>query len=235
MLNRLLISLLFLMACSACAQSKAPTTTANNAPVTAENTPASANGAFRVGVDYEILPTPQPTYGSGKIEVAEVFSYRCSHCAQFQPFVNNWKETMSVDVRWEYVPAAFGKSWDDFARAYFAAEILGAQKKTHDAVFKALFIDQVKAGTLEEIADMYASFGVDRAKFLATMRSFGVTAKLNRARQFMLRTGVNATPTIIVNGKYRVNVTSDRGFDGMLATVTYLVGREQALAASAKK
>lgn len=224
MLSRLVTFVLLVFSLVAYAQ---PQTTTASTP---------ANGGFRVGIDYEILPTPQPTYGVGKIEVAEVFSYRCIHCAQFQPSVNNWKKTMSSDVRWEYVPGVFGSAWDDFARAYFAAEILGVQKKTHDAVFKAIFVDRlVKTGTPDEIADMYASFGVDRAKFLATMQSFGVTAKLNRAKQFALRTGVSATPTIIVNGKYRVMVTQDRGFDGMLATVTYLVGRERALAVPATK
>jgi thiol:disulfide interchange protein DsbA len=64
------------------------------------------------------------------------------------------------------------------------------------------------------------------------MKSFGVTAKLNRGKQFALRTGVNSTPTIIVNGKYRVNVTQDRGFDGMLSAVDHLVARERAAMAA---
>lgn len=233
MYRRLLAPLLFLISLSACAQ---PTATSAATSPQAGPVPASAP-APRQGVDYEVLPTPQPTYGQGKIEVAEVFSYRCIHCAQFQPYVNTWKKTLPADVRWEYVPGVFGGSWDDFARAYFAAEILGVHAKTHDAVFKGVFVDKmVTTGTPDEIADMYSKFGVDRAKFLATAQSFGVTAKLNRAKQFALRTGVNATPTVIVNGKYRVNVTNDRGFDGMLATVNYLVARERAaLAATAKK
>ena len=63
---------------------------------------------------------------------------------------------------------------------------------------------------------------------MAAMQSFGVTAKLNRARQFALRTGVTATPTIIVNGKYRVNITTDRSWKGMLQTVNFLVAKERA-------
>lgn len=233
MFRHLLAPMLFLASLSACAQPAAPPTAAKPAA-----RPAAAQApalAPRLGTDYVVMPIAQPTYGQGKIEVAEVFSYRCIHCAEFQPSVNAWKKTMPADVRWEYVPGVFGGSWDDFARAYFAAEILGVQKKTHDAVFKGVFVDQlVKTGTPDEIADMYAKFGVDRAKFLSTMQSFGVTAKLNRARQFALRTGVSATPTIIVNGKYRVNVTTDRGFGGMFSTVNYLIARERAEAPKAK-
>lgn len=227
MFRRLLAPSLFLFSLVACAQGTAPTPTAKPAAK-----PAAAPAAVpRAGVDYEVLTVPQPTYGQGKIEVAEVFSYQCIHCAEFQPSVNAWKKSLPTDVRWEYVPAVFGGTWDNFARAFLAAQILGVQPRTHDLVFKGVFVDKlIKGGSLEEIADMYAKFGVDRAKFLATMKSFGVTAKLNRAKQFALRTGITATPTIIVNGKYRVNVTTDRGFPGMLSAVNYLIVQERAVA-----
>jgi thiol:disulfide interchange protein DsbA len=183
----------------------------------------------RLGQDYEILETPQPTWGSGKIEVAEVFGYSCIHCAHLQPELNTWHKTMAKDIRFEYVPAAFGGIWDTMGRAYFAAELMGVREKTHDAIFKAIHVDHVlKTGSDEEVADLYGSLGVDRDKFLAAMRSFGVTAKLAKARQFALRGGVTGTPTIIINGKYRVSVTRDRGFPGLLHTIDYLVALERA-------
>lgn len=200
------------------------------APAAPTAGPDEAN-APRLDTDYALLSPPQPTYGNapGKIEVAEVFSYACVHCAQFQPSVDAWHKTMPADVHWEYVPGVFGGVWDNFARAYFAADIMGVQARTHDDIFKAVHVDHViKTGSLEDIADLYAKFGVDRTKFLDTENSFGVTAKLNRAKQFALRTGVTATPTIILNGKYRVMVTQDRGFDGMLKTVDYLIAHERA-------
>lgn len=231
----------------------APAATATPAPAT--NAAAPAEGATppataqaatpptqdpnapepRVGTDYEAIAVPQPTWGAsdGKIELAEVFSYQCVHCAEFQPLVTQYTSKLPADVRWEYVPAVFGGTWDEFARAYFAADVMGVQKRTHDAVFNGVFIEQkIKTGKPEEIADLYASLGVDRAKFLATMSSFGVTAKLNRAKQFGLRTGVTGTPTLIINGKWRVNVTPDRGFKGMLETANYLIEKERAASAN---
>ena len=227
MLRRLLAPVLFLVSIAACAQPA----------------PQGIKPGFvpKVGLDYELLETPQPHWGPGKLEVAEVFSYRCIHCAEFQPKVNAWKKTMASDVRWEYVPAVFGGNWDDFARAYFAAQLLGVQPRTHDLVFKGVFVDKyIQTGAPEEIAAMYGRWGVDQAKFLDTMKSFGVTAKISRAKQFAMRTGVEGTPTIIINGKYRVNVTPEHGFDGMLATTTWLLAQERAAmspaaAAPAKK
>jgi len=46
--------------------------------------------------------------------------------------------------------------------------------------------------------------------------------------QFALRGGVNATPMIIVNGKYRAMATGDRGMQGLLDTVDWLVAHERA-------
>ena len=183
----------------------------------------------RLGTDYEVLPTPQPTYGQGKIEVAEVFSYSCIHCAELQPAVNTWKKTLPADVRYEYVPAPFGGVWDNASRAFLAAQAMGIQPRTHDAVFKAVFIEhKINTGSLEDFADIYAGLGIDRSKFLATMNSFAVTSRMAKAKQFALRTGVNSTPTIVVNGKYRAMSTRDRGHAGLLATINFLVAKERA-------
>jgi thiol:disulfide interchange protein DsbA len=184
----------------------------------------------RAGIDYEILPTPQPTFDQGKIEVAEVFSYACIHCSEFQPLVDNWLKTLPKGVRYEYVPALFQPVWENFARGYFAAKILGVQSKTHDAMFKAVHVDHVfKTGSVEEIAGWYAGHGVNRDKFLATMNGAAVNALVERAKQFALRTGIQFTPTIIVAGKYRVNAGS-RGFPGMLAAADFLIAQELAAA-----
>ncbi|MBW8367896.1 MAG: thiol:disulfide interchange protein DsbA/DsbL [Arenimonas sp.] len=197
-------------------------------PVPAPAMPDPAN-APRAGIDYTVLPEPQPTFGTGGIEVAEVFSYTCIHCANLQPTINAWKPTLPADVSFRYVPGAFGGPGDNFARGFFAAEILGLLDKTHDGVFKAFFVDRkFQTASVDEIADHYASQGADREAFLSTMNSFAVTAKLNRARQFALRTKVEATPTMIINGKYSAVTTNDRGPEGLLATIEYLVAVERA-------
>lgn len=178
------------------------------------------------GKDYVVLSAPQPTWGTGGIEVAEVFSYSCVHCAEFQPLVNAWKKKLPADVRFTYVPAVFGGVWDNTARAYFAAEALGVQAKTHDAIFKAFFIDRkIKTGSVEELAGIYAGLGVNRKKMLDTMNGFTVSSKLNRARQFAVRAGVNSTPSLIVNGKYRVTAKS---LESSLQVADFLVQKERA-------
>ncbi|WP_240183477.1 thiol:disulfide interchange protein DsbA/DsbL [Arenimonas caeni] len=216
----------------AAAPAEAPAAATAEAPApapVAELPPMDPAKAPRRGVDYEHLPEPQPTMGQGGIEVAEVFSYMCIHCANLQPMLNTWKAGLPSDVRVVYVPGVFGGVSDDFARGFYAAEAVGLLDKTHDDLFKAVLIERkFQTGSAEEIAGWYATHGADRSAFLSTMQSFAVTTKINRARQFALRAGVDSTPTIIVAGKYKVNVTGDRGMEGLLDTVDWIVAHERA-------
>jgi len=190
--------------------------------------------APRPGTDYQIISPAQPPFGApGKIEVAEIFSYHCIHCADFHPVFARWKAQQRPDVRVTYVHAAWGGAIDNLARGFYAAETLGATDRTHDGMFKAFHVERkIKTGSLEEVADAYAGLGLNRQQVLDTMNSFGVTSRVNRTKQFTQRTGAAGTPTIIVNGKYRVMLTREGGFEGMVRTLDHVVAMERAAASA---
>ena len=206
----------------------AATEAAPTAPVVAS---APTGPAPREGIDYTLVDPPAPFSPSpGKIEVAEVFAYYCIHCATLQARVTPWKAALPADVEFRYVPMAHGSS-EPFARAFYAAEAMGEFDRTHDAMFKAIAQERrFKSGSAEDIADLYAEVGVDREALLSTMRSFAVNAQVARNQKAVSRWAIEGTPTFIVNGRYRVVVTGDRGHDGMISTVEHLVARERATA-----
>ena len=184
------------------------------------------------GTDYVAIEGGQPIQpATGKIEVAEVFNYVCPACARFQPLVGSWKAGLPSDVNFVYVPAMFGGFWDDYARAYYAAEALGVQEKTHDALYSAIHIEHTLNGELgnhdspQDIANFYGKHGVDAKTFLDTMGSFSVAAKANRAKQFIQRSKIGGTPSLIVNGKYLVK---GKNYDDMLRIADHLIARERA-------
>ena len=194
--------------------------------------PAAPQGPPPVaGVDYVPIANGQPLQpGSGRIEVAEVFGYTCPHCATFEPELSAWKKRQPADVSVVQVPAPFGGYWDPYARAFYAAEALGVLEQSHQAMFNAIHLQRsmpVGANTgAAELAPFYAQYGVDAKRFADAYNSFGVDAKINRARQFAVKSGVESTPSIVVNGKYRVTVDQD-GFGKMLQTVDWLVAQER--------
>ena len=58
------------------------------------------------------------------------------------------------------------------------------------------------------------------------MNSFATNARIGRGMQFAQRSGVEGTPTIIVNGKYRV--TGGQTYADVLRIVDHLVAQERA-------
>jgi thiol:disulfide interchange protein DsbA len=183
------------------------------------------------GTDYVVIENGQPFQpATGKIEVAEVFGYVCPACAAFQPLIGPWKAGLPSDVSFVYVPAMFGNTWDDYGRAFYAAQSMGLQDKTHEALYAAIHAQQTLKGergrdSVEDIAKFYSTFGADPKQFAATMSSFAVNAKTNAAKQFAQRSGVTGTPSVIVNGKYLVK---GKSFPDMLRIADHLVARERA-------
>ncbi|HEU0306317.1 MAG TPA: thiol:disulfide interchange protein DsbA/DsbL [Lysobacter sp.] len=181
------------------------------------------------GIDYVEIPGGQPFEPtSGRIEVAEVFSYTCPHCAQFEPLVAGWRARQPADVKFTPVAGFFGGNPEPFAKAFYAADSLGLRAKTHEAMFRALHIERtldMQRATPETIGAFYGKFGADPAQFASTMSSFAVDAKVKRANQFIMRSGVESSPTVVVDGKYRV---TGKTLEDMLRITTHLVAKERA-------
>lgn len=220
-----------------------------NAPVAVEAAPAAdaaapapaapANGAIpglKLGTDYEIIKNGQPFEPlNGKIEVVEVFNFVCPACASFEPLVANWKKTLGPDVRFTYVPAAFGGNWDQYVRSFYTAQTMGIAEKAHAATYDAIHLEGKLKGERGEDSDadlaaFYAQFGVQAKQFAANMKSFAVTGKFNKARQYIQTQQVTGTPTLMVNGKYRV--LGDRSWEQRLQIANALIAHERAQAAA---
>ncbi len=226
------------------AQAEAPATdTPAPAETAAPEQPAAAAAQAAVppqgpapveGVDYVTIPGGQPYDPlAGKVEVVEMFNYICPACNAFDGQFHAWAARQPAYVRVTYVPAQFRPDFTVYARAYFAAESLGLVGKTHEAVYKAVHLDRTLPGEgqsidPQKIAEFYARYGVTAKQFTDAMNSFAVAGKMNKANQFAMRSQIEGTPTIIVDGKYRVK---GRSWDDMLRIADHLVAREHAGAA----
>ena len=189
---------------------------------------ARASDGLVEGHDFVTIPGGQPLHAEpGRIEVVEVFAYWCHVCKDFQPQLAAWQRTQPADVAFRYLPAVFTRN-EAGARAYFAAESLGVLAQTHEPTYRAIHVEQSLPGrgaSVDEYATLYAGFGLDRAQLIAAMRSPETDARMDAARAFIIATEVQGTPTMIVNGRYRV---LGRSFGDMLRITGLLVARERA-------
>jgi thiol:disulfide interchange protein DsbA len=81
---------------------------------------------------------------------------------------------------------------------------------------------------IQDVAGFYARLThVSADKFVATSMSFAVDTRIREAEKYIQDCQVDQTPTIIVNGKYRLTPTTAGGYDQVIELVKYLVAREK--------
>lgn len=185
---------------------------------------------YQEGLHYFLIEGA-PVETGGPVEVVEAFSYLCSHCNTFEPYINAWKKRKPEGVEFRRIPVVFGRgSWELYARGYVTAEMLKIGEEAHTAMMDRLWKDKAVMRTMEELADFYSQFGVEREKFLATAKSFAVDSKIKRDQLKLQAYGITGTPSLVVGGKYRVaGSAAVPSFDVMLDVVNYLIEQESAV------
>ena len=86
-----------------------------------------------------------------------------------------------------------------------------------------------KAGLRDEaqVIEWAVKRGIDKAKFEATYKSFGVRVQLARARDRTLDYGVDGVPSFVVNGKYMTSLGSAGGEGWLFAILDKLIAGER--------
>jgi protein dithiol oxidoreductase (disulfide-forming) len=204
--------------------------------------------AFSEGSDYVLVTPPQQTtVPKGKIEVMEVFSYGCPVCNAFQPVMDKLRRSLPPNAQVVYLPASFNNTaedWPVFQRAYFAAQSLGIAERAHQAMFDAVWKTgelatsdyttnrlKERQPTIEQVASFYAHVaGVNPQEFLKMANSFSIDSKMRAADAQIIAMHVSGTPTLIVNGKYRVTRDWRPSSDQFIELIKYLVARESGAA-----
>jgi thiol:disulfide interchange protein DsbA len=229
------------------AASAAPAATAST-PATADAKPAAPfvdNGKWVEGKTYFLIDPAQPTSHPGKVEVTEVFSYACPACNSFHTTMDQLVKNLPSNAVVTYLPASFrpDENWPLFQRAFYAAQALGVADKTYDAMFDAawktgeLATYDLEAGkpkpheawpTIDDVAKFYAKYGIDPKQFVGVANSFSINTQMKQADDKLKAYAVDSTPTIVVNGKYRLTPKDAGGGPQTIEEVQWLVSKEAA-------
>lgn len=187
------------------------------------NNQSTSNVPYQLGLHYTEINPAYPTNNNEEVVVYEFFSYMCAHCANFQPFMKSWHEKKPKNVKLVRIPVYFQPGWDIYAKAFYTAESMGILEKTHQEMFDAIHKKRKRMNSIDQLAQWYADeFGVDKAKFLSTAKSFMIDGKMRQSNNMMRKMQIRSTPTIIVNGKYKLNGKAAGSNNGLLDMATYL-------------
>ncbi len=190
---------------------------------------------YEAGVHYQPLPVPVQTANNDTIEVVEVFSYACVHCYNFDPLLSTWVAQQGDSVDFRRTPAIFNPTWEQLAQAYYAAEALEVTTQVHGALFEAIHVTGENVLDPDVLAELfYQQAEVDPVQFAKVFSSFGVRSKVQQASARGRAYRVTGVPSLIVNGKYRVDGRMAGGSANMLQVVDFLVEKERGGGASAE-
>lgn len=183
----------------------------------------------QAGRDYvEIVPN-QPTSDAKRVVVTEFFSYACPHCASFDPALAAWAKKLPADVLFERVAVVVGREvWRTPARLYYALSSIGKAEELSPAVFRAIHMERADWRTDADVAAWVADHGVDRAQFTAAFNSFGTRSFVARADQVAAAHQIRGVPTVVVDGKYAMQIDDRVDFAPQLALVDGLIAKARA-------
>ena len=147
-------------------------------------------------------------------EVREYFSFYCPHCLRFEPLMHDVKKSLPEGVKFErnhvdFLRAASPEIQAMLSKAVAVAEQLDNSDKLIGAIFNYLQIQRAPITSEKDIRNIFVLNGADGDKFDKLVKSFSVNSRaksMKKHQDTMSSKGaLKAVPTIIVNGKYRIN------------------------------
>src|SRR5690554_6031189 len=114
---------------------------------------ALAQDKYQEGVHYFKIDQPPAQVANGEVELSEVFSYGCSHCNTFEPYMQAWIKNKPDYVKVTRLPVTFGrKAWELMARGYVTADVLGIGEESHPLMMDAIWKEGKQFRSVEDLA-----------------------------------------------------------------------------------
>lgn len=162
--------------------------------------PAAAQ-QFEEGVHYEVIAETAST----KPQIQEFFSYFCVHCYRFEAIAKAVEAAYPEQFDKEHVSFINYKGMGiAMSRAYVVAKQTGKEADFSRLVFARNFVDNNMISSKEDLHEVFAALGMSADEADKAMNSFAVRGMANKMDRDAGALRVNATPTFIVNGKYKI-------------------------------
>ncbi len=187
---------------------------------------AQAQGGPVEGQHYVRLASPVPVNlpsADKKLEVVEFFWYGCPHCYAFEPALENWVKRLPADVSFRQVPVGFMAPHQTHQKLFYALEELGQLDNMHRKVFAAIHQQRLRLSSEDEIVNFVTAQGLDKSKFVAAYKSFGVSSKAKRAKQLADAYKIDGVPALGINGRFYTSGALAGSHERALAVADFLL------------
>ena len=181
---------------------------------------------FQEGKDYQVIPHQStiPSFPNDTVAITEFFSYGCPWCYEFEPQLEKWLKNKPANVTFNRIPVVFEKYWDLYAKAYYISVALGMEKKMTPKLFYAIQEQNKSLGSASAMEDFFIQAGVKKSIAAQAFEdSPTLDTEIKQGLQLMQAYQVYVIPTIIVDGKYRVDLQMAENEKRFIAITQFLI------------
>jgi len=189
------------------------------------STGVTDSAEFVEGEHYRLIEGAPRRRADQPIVVTEFFSYACVHCRNFQSLLDDWRQDLPEDVRFERSPVSFNANLAMLAQAYFALEEADALDPNHERIFTAIHDNGLRFLSVDQVADFVSGRSIDRQAFLDAYNSREIRRMRSKQEDRQRRLAIASTPTLVVADRYAV--TMDGGRRQALQVVDHLIELER--------
>ncbi len=184
---------------------------------------------FEAGKDYEVVNAAAKVDASAdKVAITEFFSFGCPWCYRIEPTLNQWATSNTKNIKLKRIPVVFNKEWIYYAKAYYAAALLGIGPKVNPLLFKAIQTDKKLLNNNQAMIDFFVSQGVNKeVAESAFTHSTTVDMKVQEGNVIMGRMHINAVPAFIVSNKYKTDLQMAKDEKRLFQIIDYLVAKSK--------
>ena len=194
-----------------------------------------AQEQYEEGVHYELIEPAIHTGVSDRVVVTEFFSYGCGHCYNFEPLLESFDARLPDGVMLQRTPVIWNNNpgMKLLAKTYYAVEVLDVFEPVHGAVFSAIQRQRTRLSSPEAVKAVFVENGVSDSDFDRAFGSFGIDSMVRQAAARTEGARINGTPSLMGNGKYRIDTRQAGSQANMLKIAAFLADKELARLAGA--
>jgi len=171
-------------------------------------------GAFET-----IAPAPKP-HSLKVVQIEEYLNFTCPHCNNFRPGLAQLKSRFGERIRVTSIPILFRGQTDAPLRLFFIAQAAGKAETVKDVIFDAAFKFGVNIYDPAVVSYLARSSGLG-SRYEQEAGAEWVTRKVREAQEKAGRAGIQATPTVVLQGALRV--VPQGGMQAFVGTLESLI------------
>ena len=185
---------------------------------------AAAQAQFEEHKHYVVLETKK----TERPTVTEFFSLLCGHCLQFEGLITDFKKALPAGTVFEkshvdYLPKNNEEVGLGIVRAFVAMEKLGKREALSKAFFIRVHLEQKPIDSLEDIKQVFLENKVSAVDYDKAFMNPDVMAEAAKMAKEWTKKGITNVPTLVVNGKYRLNMSSVKSLQELSSLVSFLL------------